>query len=352
MSKSCRTYTLDQAMQLYCHLQGNDNMRGLKGLMVKAKLVWGEIFNNTLWNYTSEWLPVQGGNPYPYIMLPDDISLFMGIYDEVQAHKGRNILVPLDFDNKISVLAKKVLKACSCTQSCNCGNNCETANSFVREEIEHEIDGDTYIENKWVETCKNGDVIEWREVPAKVYSQGIVTGEFDPQEFGSEFSVGETTYDVETVTLQRRICTLKTKPCGCIDESEYNATLLKDYCGVDTTIRNFMFENFCNTRRGKTVLRRDEENPLKIYIVGEIKDQYFLKSQRFGASENSLVPEYALRALWFGVQWYSDMLNPSTRNVAQASKFDYTGACKDVIKHLNPISQRALDNLQTTRKQM
>lgn len=352
MSRACRAYKLEEAMQLFCHLQGNHNLRGFKGYMVTASLVWEELFQKTLWNFTKEWLPVQWGNPYPYILLPEDISLFMGIFDEAEVCKGKSVEVQLDFDNRSSTLQKPELKACGCNVNCGCGGTCATANSFVREEIEHVVEGDTYIENKWLETCKNGDVIEWREVPAKVYKHGIAVGEFNPDDFDeNDINTEGVGFDIEVVTLQRRICTLKIKPCGCIEESDYNKNLLKECCASDGVIRNFMFDECCTATKQKTKLRRDDSDPRKVYIIGGAKKQYLLKFQRSGASEKSLVPQYALKALWMGVNHYSTMLNPSVVD-KKTPEFDFIKAKKDVVKDLNPITQRTLDILQTSRKQM
>jgi hypothetical protein len=351
MSRAYRVYDLNQAVKLYCHLQFNDAMRNHKHYMVTAAMVWEELFKHTLWNFQTMWLEVQAGKPYPYVMLPDGVELFIGLFDEVEYSNGKSFLIPLTFNNNVSTNIKPELKACSCTVDCGCGTNCLTMNELSLEEIEHTIDGDIYIERKWMETCKNGDVIEWREMPTKVYTTAQAAGEFSAEFSPAEFDTDGSGYDIDKVTIQRRICTLKTKECGCIDESQYNNQLINQHFDSDGTVRNFMFGNCCTATRGETYLRRSDDDPRKIFIIGKVKKQYYLKFQQLGASENSPVPEYALMALWQGIEHYSSAFNPSVSD-KESPYIRYGRAKINLIKHLNPVSQRTLDILQTSIKKI
>jgi len=302
----CGLYTLGDVVSLYCIDQGNDSRKGYENYLIHAKFVWNELLKRTLWAFQSTWVStIKGNGPYPYVLLPQNMEYFMGIYQE---DCGK--LVPLFRSDVYSLVSKPKQKTCGCQQNCDCGELCAEANSFSFTTKEHVIDGTTYLEKQWLETCKNGDVIEWREVPAKT-------------EAGT----------VEYVTNQRRICKLEVKPCGCVENSTTNKSILEKYCGCRFEVcqpKIYRPQPTCGT-----VVQEDCG---KLYLIGnDIRDQYLVHFQEGDASEKSLVPEYAVLAVKAGIDFHCVMFNPKRKSERRDAKYFYNEQKLKVIEYLNPI---------------
>lgn len=323
-------YTLSESVELLCISQGNSKLKGFKSYFAMSKLVWNELLARTLWAFSQKWLPVESDGVRNYILLPCDVSFFMSLQYEKDC-EGMKKLVPLGISKFNSFIPKPAIKQCKC-KKCNCGESCAAANSFTFSTKEHIIDNVSYLEKIWKEVCANGDIVEYREVPV--------------QKFGAD----PLAYTIDWVKSEQRICKVEVKPCGCVAETPANKQILSEFCGCTfqccppTEIRT-------PETSGKLTIQFDGN---KIILIGDLPTKEFLVTyQQTDAGDDSLVPEYALKALWKGITYYTTMNNPTYGPAEKrAEKNAYKSERLDLIEFLNPIDLEVINRLQDKQKQL
>lgn len=304
-------YTLTEAVELFFL---DTRPKNFKSALVAARFVWNEILRRTIWAFKSEWVPVYAGDPYPYIVRPDDCEMVLRIKESVTCN-GKTTMRSLDEVKNVQVTLPKV-KSCGCKEDCGCGALCTHINSYVHTTKEHPLG----VEKIWTEVCKNGDVLEWREVPTEKYdadgnSEGIV-------------------YEKQ----HTRICSVEVKPCGCLKDTITNKKLIEDYCGVCAPACAVGVN--CDT-----VFQHGECG--KIYLIGgtKILTSYQLQYQERACS-TSKVPEYALECLHLGMDYKLKFVNPSIdRTEKNKAKYAYNDGKNKLIEYLNPIDLQYLDDI-------
>jgi hypothetical protein len=312
--KPCGAYTLTEGTERYCIDQGNDERKGFENLLIHAADTWNETLRSTLWSFSSVWLRVHEDGPFPYIKLPKNMSNFLGLYQLDNC--GR--LIPVHRSASYNILPKPAKKACGC-EACDCGDLCAQANSFSL--TTKDVIGGT--EKEWLETCKNGDVIRWREVPAK-------------KEDGT----------FETIIDSERVCTLQTKSCGCVEDSEANRKLLFESCGCRFSVCHSRGLFTRQDSACETTLQSDGCG--KIFLIGKyIQDYYLLQFQESEASKNSLVPEYGLMTLKAGIDFHCVAFNPKRKNERTDAERFYTKQINNMVMYLNPIDLEFINRLQS-----
>lgn len=320
----CEVNTITDVTEQFCIMQFNDRRKNFKNYLFFAKEAWNEIFTNTLWSVQSTWLPVQKGDPYPYIILPKNVKLFLGLFREDDCRR----LIAVSGADSYSTLPKPATKSCGCAVNCNCGNLCAEVNSFTYSTKEHEILGDTYIEKIWTELCPNGDIVEYREVPSLTDDN-----------------------TVEVVTNQERLCAVTLKPCGCVDETPSNAEQLIKYCGCRSSICRSTEIYRPQPSECETVMQFDCD---RINLIGQRVEQWYRADyQEKGASAKSLIPDFAKKAVWAGMDFYAKAFNPRVPpNITRAAKFYFKETQLDIVEYLNPIDFEFIYKLDSRQRQI
>lgn len=318
MSK-CGAYTVSEVTERYCINQFNEARRGFDNYIILAQDSWDEIRRKTLWEFSTVWLPVFKGTPHPYVVLPSNMEMFLGLYEEDACAK----LIPVLKSDAYSLLPKPKIKACGCKSNCNCGELCAEANSFTYITRDHIINDILYVEKEWMETCPNGDVIRWREIP----------------------SLNETG-EVEVVSHQERICKLETLPCGCVADSAVNKSILTEYCGCRFEVCRSTGIYRPQPNECKTVAQADDCGRIHI-IGGNVKDWYAAQIKESGSGKNTLIPAFAEKAVKAGIDFYSKIFNPrTTRTDRKDAKYFYAECCQEIVEELNPIDLEFIYRLQ------
>lgn len=316
---SCNAYTLVEITEAYCLAQFNDKRKHFKTYLAHAKDTWNELLRRTLHAFRLKRVSTKKGNPYPYVAIPDNATVIGLFY---QDECGR--LIPVYQSDSFMGLPQSTKKSCGCDAKCDCGGTCTSAHSFSLI-TKTTLEG---IEKTWLETCKNGDVLEYREVPSR----------------------NPLTNTIETIKHQRRICKLETLPCGCIAETEENQAIFTEYCGC--------FSGICVSdklyREGEpceTTYQFDGCGNIQI-IGRDVKDEYVMQLWDKDAVDESLVPDVCKMAMLAGIEWRSVMFNPSRKNEARMSKAIYKEMTLDMIMDLNPIDLEFLKKLDSKQRKL
>ncbi len=314
----CPTLTLSAAVDQYMAENGIDSRKYGAKYLITAKWAWKKLFLNTLYVVQSTWEPLKKGEPYNYIDVPRGLVRLLSVGNP---DKCGNIQ-PLYYNPQLNIIAKPTNKKCGCNQ-CNCDGLCEELNSLsVTTKELFTINGVTYYEKTWIKTCPNGDILEYKETPAKKYNDYIGNaGDFNP-DFNPDFNVGNadlSNFSIVTETTQRKLCAVTVKPCGCVETTPENEAILLEHCGCQFNhcckrgrrhCEQFL-ENINNNRRGEIKI---SECGTRIYFkpshdthnINLTNPEYLLVNWQSNGEivgQQVQVPEYAYDALCAGIYY-------------------------------------------------
>jgi hypothetical protein len=314
--------TIVEVVESYCLRTFNDKRKYFMNYLAFAKEVWDEVFLHTLWAYKSVWVSVRKGSPHPFFELPKDIGFLIGIF-----YESCGQLVEVSRNPHASVVAKPTVKSCGCDAECNCGDLCSSVNYFSMSEKEIEIDGDTYTERTWLESCANGDLLEWKETPTKRF--------YD--QTGDE-------YDIITTKSQRWICKVDVKPCGCLEDTPKNTELVTTLCGCTVPCETELLQTQTTTSKPQIAF---SDCGKKVFIISGAKKDFFIKYQPKCASDNSLVPKYSLKAVRAGMDLAGKEFNPMIgEGEKDAALRRFRREKQDIVEFLNRLSFEDLAELE------
>lgn len=356
-------YSLAQVTDLFMNERGITKKKYFSQFIIIARFVWKDLFQNTLWTTKSEWLTVQVGDPFNYIIIPKDAQRIFSVAVEDDCHK----IVPLFYNNRLNVVKKPKVKKCGCT-TCNCAGLCAEVSSLTyTTKLWFTVNGVNYYQKEWLQVCPNGDVLKWTETPTKKYNTLVGdSGDFN-DDFNNDYSIAAapfSAYTIVTVTSQEKICNIEVAPCGCPVESEENIECFNNYCGF--------FLDCCSPRKKKCCddflnnPNNNERGECKISECGnymyykpgkrwksvtnrKIPEFLLLNYQTSGenCTNDVMVPEYALDAMFMGMQYRSKRLKDSfSASDKLASKWDYEDAKSKLILYLSPFSLEELAHIQ------
>lgn len=320
---------------------------------ISAKWAWKELFQKTLYVVQSHWFPVLFDGEYYYIDLPKCVSRIISVGVEDKYGK----IQPLYNNAQWNVVAKP-------TKQCNCGCSCDglcndgSTTTVTTKEV-FRINNVPYYERTWLKICKNGDVVEYREVPTKKYNDYTGTpGDFNG-DFNDDFSKPSAfeNFTVQTEVFQKILCKLDVAPCGCPTSTDENLDKLHTHCGWDCRggwrkRPRQTFENVNNNYYGEVKL---SPCGTKVYYRlakhGKIPD-YLLLSWQGTGEEVGLevqVPEYAYEALSAMLFWRTIRRNPrySQSDKVEAERIKNM-EINNLILYLNPLSWNFLANVSDT----
>lgn len=361
----CLVNTISEATDLYLMHRGIEKKKYFSRYLTIGKYVWQDIFQKTLWVVNSTWLPMKAGEPYNYVELPSKAqTLFsVGVVDEC------NLIQPLFYNSQLNVLPIPTEKKCGC-RDCDCAGTCQDVNSLqVTTKLLFSILGTDYYEKTWIEYCKNGDVIEWSEIPTKKYNSIVGDGGDFNDDYNNDYSIGYppfSDYEIVTVKTQKKICKLDVLPCGCPINNEENSRLLLTCCGLfmDTRCQrkhcDQFSENINNNHLGEVKL---SDCGTKIFykpsrkwkFATDIKyPKYLLVNYQTDGQtlgQEIQIPTYALMCYWAGLDYRSKKFNDKYGyNEKKVSEYAYNDEKANVISYLNPISLIELSKVQDERQ--
>lgn len=309
--------TLTEVVNQYMLQSFNDKRKYYLNYLVTAKWAWKDLLWNTVWQVKSKYVEVDKSTMPYSIPVPADMIRFLNV-SEVDSCGN---LQPYAIDDYMNVLEKPKSKTkCNCHKNCGCEDAlCDAIDSISVRLKEHLIDGNVYTEKVWNKRCDNGDLLEIREVPVKDYSS-------------------ELNYEVKIDVQEKLICSFEVNECGCIKPTQSNLKLLVTNCGCYLT--SCMAGN-CDTDLHKTPndYGRIKIENNRIYIDGNT-DWVILSYQTNGecGGEEILVPEIAVDALMFGIDYRAKAFKPNVqRYEKEMSRKEYNRAKMDLQMFLNPI---------------
>lgn len=360
---NCGAYTISEGVEKYLNDRFISKKKFFGAYVNIAKDTWQDIFRNTIWEVQSRWVPLKGGEPYNYIEVPKIASRILGV--SVEDHCG--LLQPLFYNNQLNIVPQPAVKKCSCT-ACDCGGLCADVNSFsVTTNLVFTINGVPYYEKIWRESCPNGDILEYKEIPTKKYNNIVGDGGDFNDDYNNDYDIAAapfSDYTIVTTKQQKKICKLETLPCGCVAETEENAQILSDTCG-------------CNLNWGcggkKRHCKRYDENINNNYLgeihFSECKTKIFYKPSKhwkkvtnkefpnflsidfqtngMSVDAETTFPDYCIDAMTTGIDWRSKRFNNKySQGEVKAAEYRHIDACLGVVKYLNPISLIELSKVQ------
>lgn len=364
---TCDTYLLSGVVDNFLIDRQISKKKYYAAYMVMAKKEWQKLFQNTLWEVQSKWMTLKKGSPYNYIDLPQRVSRLLSVSVEDKC----KLIQPLFYNPQLNILDKPVERKCGCKKDCGCGGVCESANSMTyTTKLVFSINGVDYYEKIWMETCPNGDVLEYRETPTKQYNNTTGDGGDFNDDYNDDYDIESapfSDYTVVTVKSQRKVCKLEVAECGCPVETEANANLLNESCGCNLNFgcsgkrrhcRQY-FENIDNNYYGEVKL---SECGNKIYYrpshnwrkVSDVEFPEFLlvsyQTNGLDVPDEVLVPDYALDTLVSGVYWRSIRFNTAIPAVTkQEAYYQYEMEVAKLTGFLNPISLIELGKVQNIK---
>lgn len=355
---SCAYSTLAEITDRYLIRRFVSNKKHYANYLTIAADVHYDIFKKTLMEVVSTWLPLRKGNPYNYIEIPNGTEMVYSVLTTDKCGK----MVELYYNNEVNIMSKPTSTDCGC--SCGCSGICEDLNSMVMQTKYLFTDnGQDYYEKIWLEYCKNGDIIEYREVPTKKYldtkgDSGDYSGDFN-----NDYTIQQssfTNYEIVTEKIQNKICKLETKECGCPTFTEPNKCLIRDHC--------FPFFGSCcqhptycekelgginNNGYGEVKL---SECGTRIYFIPNFRvhkeglPDYLMLQARVdsrGAKGMATVPEFAVKAMFAGIDYEAKRYNNQYPAFQKEQAFiNYEKELADMIADLNKISFKEISKLQ------
>lgn len=355
---------LSEVTEKYILIRGVNKKKYFAKYLVVAGEIWKDLFQKTLWVTKSVWKELKDGDPYPYIDMPKDATRLFSVGT---TDKCGNIQ-PLFYNSQLNVIQKPTKRNCSCTE-CEC-DLCGDINAMsVTTKALFTISGITYYQKTWLKYCKNGDILEYSEIPTKKYNTFTGDGGDFNDDFNNDYDIGSNPladFTIETVVQQRKVCTLATKKCGCPQATEENECLIRDNCGCLLSFFSSrrvkccdqFVQNVNNNHRGEikfsdcgTKIFYKPSRHWKDVSKSQYPDFLLVSYQTTGLSpdQETQVPEYAEMAVFAGIDWLSKQFNGSySLAEKQAAKYNYVEEQNEVIKFLNPISLSLVNSTQDT----
>jgi hypothetical protein len=362
INQPCQKYTLSECVENYLADRQISKKKYFPAYLQMAKKEWQLIFRNTLWVVQSKWETLKELDGKLYIDSPTDASRVFGVSVEDHCH----LLQPLFYNNQLNIVQKPKRKHCGC-ESCQCGGLCVDVNSFaMTTNLVFTINGIPFYEKIWMEYCKNGDILEYKEIPTKKYNSTTGDGGDFNSDFNDDYSIAAapfSDYTVVTVKQQRKICKLEILSCGCPSEIPENVELLNNFCGCNLTIGcnarkrhcKQYFENVNNNHWGEIKFGDDNKiyyQPSKRWqhLTGKkLPDFLQVDYQPNGLKNDSevLVPDYAIDAMEAGINYRAKRFNTKYSAIEREDAKVQAQMEKDkVMAFLHSIDLIFMDTIQ------
>lgn len=327
MDRSIPYLSLTDTTNEYMLATLNDRRKYFLNYLSHAKWIWKSLLWNTLWAVKHKYIEVDCTTSPHSIPIPKDMVRFINLSVIDDCDKMRS----LSFDENMNVLPPPATKnVCSQCGESDVLGQCVNDITIIQKNVV--IDNETFVEKIWKKVYANGDMVEIRQVPVKKY---------DTAESASEY---EITYE----TIERHICKLETKPCGCIKATDENKTLITEHCGC---MFNGCFGKLCDTtfakKNAKFGAMKIQDG--RIWVRNNTYKQLILSYQTNGDCNDSelMIPEYAVNAIIFGIDYRAKALAPGyDRFEKKEAERAWNRAQQELLEFLNPIIMTEFMNAQ------
>lgn len=363
-------YTLYDAVSEGLALNQISIKKYLPSYLIGGKQAYRKIFWNTLYVTSNVWKTIKAGDPYPYVDVPQDAQRIL--YIGRQDHCGN--VKPLFYNTKMNVIPKPKRKKCGC-ESCQCGGVCDDLNSVqFTTNVLFTINGQDYVEKIWIKTARNGDVIEYKEVPTKQYNDFVGdAGDFN-NDYNNDFSgtgAGMGNFTIVTQNFQRKICSLEVLPCGCPKDNAENEDKVRKFCSCfmpffghrriehcDKFLDDPDYDGFgevklseCGT---KIYFKPPSRHHHHSHHEKRIPDFLLIGYQTNGdpsiVTNQIQIPEYSKDAVWAGMFYYQKKFNPKyTKTERDDAKYLFRAECDDLLTYISPLSFEDISAIQDAK---
>jgi len=345
-------FTLSEGVDTYLIQRGVQNKKYYPAYLTSAFRAWKDIFQKVLYVQGAKWMELKHDGHQFYIDAPFNIARFLAVNTVDDCGE----LVPLYYNSQLNTIPEPNKSDCGCS-ACGCnGGVCDDVSSTIMtEKVLFSISGVDYKEKKWIKYCKNGDIIEYTETPVKKYKNIPGSpGDFSPSDYNDDYLIGTNGMDDMTIVYlqsQKIICKLKTKPCGCPEDTQENVELLNKNCGCYLCYHKKkcypVSQNVNNNHFGEVKM---SECGTKIYYYPPHKNHCHPKFkmpthlqvsyQVSGATVNEeiIVPDVAQVCLWYGIDYYSKVFNNKySLNEKEFARIQWEREKQELILVNNPI---------------
>lgn len=351
-------YTLVEAVDKLFITQGIDKKRFFTRYVIIAGDVWSDLFLNTLNVTKNVWLPLKKGDKYNYIEIPNDSERIF--YVSTPDDCGNPI--PLYFNQLFHVEQPPTTSKCGCT-ACDCSGFHEELNSTtMTTKVMFTQNGVDYIEKKWVQLCKNGDIIEYREVPVKKFNDRKGDGGDYNNDYNYDYDIANPFANFEIITekFQEKKCTLKVRACGCPETTIDNENLVLNHCGEFLNPLLSCCKKRCerflpevNAKEIGEVAISDCETKLFVRKLKKETQHLLLTYQTNGRCDRNHNPvpisEKALWALWCGIDFRKKVFNNKFSEFEKReAMYRYEDAKNKLFLFDNKVSFEFLSNVVDT----
>jgi hypothetical protein len=373
-SIACDTQSLSDSLNEYLALRQINKKKYYASYLIAAKQGFKNLFEGTMYVMSSEWKTMKAGDPYNYVDVPRGAQRIfsIGVNDDC------GDIRPLYYNPRMNIIPVPTEKKCGC-HSCQCGGLCSEINSTtVTTNLLFTINGQSFYEKTWLKYCPNGDMIEYKEVPTKKYNDFIGDGGDYNSDYGQDFSGGASSFSNFSIVnniFQRKICTLKTYPCGCPMETPENEELIQTTCGCFLPFWGHRRREHCQHFLADP--NTSEYGEVKISECGT--RVYFKPGKRHHRhrdGKHRRIPEFLLvvyqtggepenisdqvqiptaaafkNALWTEIDWQTKRFNSKyPANEKQLAKYEKNAAANDLVTYLNPLNMQDLGDAQDSER--
>lgn len=365
VENSCPASLLSEVTDEYMAIRGTQSKKYYPKYLIIAGKVWSEIFTKTMWVTNSVWKELKAGDPYDYIDVPRGTSRIFSVNTVDQC--GNQVAIYQN--DQLNIIPQPTTSTCSC-EACGCADGlCDDLEAVtLTTKLMFTISGVDYYEKTWAKYCPNGDVIEYKETPTKKYNDFIGDGGDFNDDYSNDYDIGSggfSNFSIETVKSQKQICKLKTRPCGCPENTPENISALAN-CGCN-------FNPLCKTKKRCEPYQQNinyreygevklGECGTKIYYkanthylskMGLKKPTHLLVSYQTDGKQcdsEILVPSYANLCMYKGIDYFSIMFNRSySASDRREAKYEFINEQNELIKFLNPLKLSYLGSLQDAK---
>lgn len=319
--------TLTESTNEYMLATMNDKRKYFINYLTHGKWVWKKLLWNTIWAIKNKYMEVDFTTETPSILIPADMMRFINVSLTDDCNRLRSLL----FDDMMDVVPTKQKDCCNICGDTNDYGQCVNEMTLVQKDVI--IDENVYVEKIWTRLCKDGSMYEIREVPVKKYNS----------------SDAEEGYEIGKETIEKLICNLEVKECGCVKKTEQNRVLIVTHCGCFVASCQ---KKFCNS----TITRPSTRKPNikiqdgRIWISGDNVPKWIILSYQTNgecSDEEIMIPEYCLDTVIFGIHARSQALAPNVGpNESRESERKFRAKVQELEEFLNPILMTEFMNAQ------
>lgn len=318
---------LREAVETYMLASFNDSKTYYLNYLVNAKLVLKELLRKTITSMKRVEVPVHydGTRKQYYAIKPKDCSKLFSvsaIVDGVYYPLYRSAEMPVDIEYSTGERKK-----------CSCGGDdlCAVVESKVetREEV---INGQAIILRKWNKVLTSGDIVKYEE--SAVYD--------------------ESEKKIIKIVKNQTVAQFEKSPCGCVKDTPANTKILYDHCGCYLIGGSPGYSNkylpndigYFSTEELSNLVVFKPATEISHYAKEFPKTLVFSYQTDFSGSDDLIVPDYAMLALFAGITYYSAMNKQSTNRLAlRELRRTYLQEKEEMMKYLSPIDMDEFSSL-------